>query len=387
LPTLKHLEVGFPDPSTNSVSIVLPMAITGEFSLIERLTIYHDCKFNELINILSYTPRLLYLNCSFIDKADDEIEFLVPWKLSNLTHLTIGTFYVNFDEIEMFLLALCSQLKFLEIDIRLSKDENCIDADRWEQLISQHMPLLDKFIFSYSDTDIKCNHMLINRFTSSFWIQRNWLLKISLWRQNVDYSIQPKLKKSWYDFQEPTINPHFPSIQLTARGTMLTKEDECSIDRLNSMFDVIQISYLNIYCDEMCVHTFIKILNRFPNLTAIRITGLQSYEEYENLKSYDKITKLTLRKDFQIDIILHLFPCLQYLSLQYISNHDIESIIRNTLLKITKKNVNHPMTLCIFGLKIEYDKVEKINQMIKSENLLNDFTINRQFNRFYLQWK
>jgi hypothetical protein len=43
------------------------------------------------------------------------------------------------------------------------------------------------------------------------------------------------------------------------------------------------------------------------------------------------------------------------------------------------------MTLCIFSLEAEYNKVQKLHQMIDSEHLLLDYTVNRQFNRFYLQ--
>ncbi len=50
-----------------------------------------------------------------------------------------------------------------------------------------------------------------------------------------------------------------------------------------------------------------------------------------------------------------------------------------------EKMICHPMTLYIFSLEAEYDKVRKLKQMIDSEHLLLDYTINRQFNRFYLQ--
>ncbi len=49
--------------------------------------------------------------------------------------------------------------------------------------------------------------------------------------------------------------------------------------------------------------------------------------------------------------------------------------------------VCHPMTLCIFSLEAEYDKVRKLKQMIDSKHLLLNYTINLQFNRFYLQQK
>jgi hypothetical protein len=89
----------------------------------------------------------------------------------------------------------------------------------------------------------------------------------------------------------------------------------------------------------------------------------------------------------QIDLIIQIFPRIQYLSLQHIFDRDIESIVRYTLSKIKEKKICHPMTICIVGLEAEYDKVQKLKQMIDSEHLLLDYTINRQFNRLYLQWK
>ncbi len=104
----------------------------------------------------------------------------------------------------------------------------------------------------------------------------------------------------------------------------------------------------------------------------------------------NRITKLTLRNVLtmkQIDLIIQIFPRIQYLSLQHIFDRDIESIVRYTLSKIKEKKICHPMTICIVGLEAEYDKVQKLKQMIDSEHLLLDYTINRQFNRLYLQWK
>jgi hypothetical protein len=45
------------------------------------------------------------------------------------------------------------------------------------------------------------------------------------------------------------------------------------------------------------------------------------------------------------------------------------------------------MTICIFGVAAEFDKVHKLHQMIDEENLLKNYTINRRLTRFYLQWK
>ncbi len=96
-------------------------------------------------------------------------------KLTNLVHFKMTINHLKFDEFEGFLLKLCSQMKLLNIKIE-SSDKCYLDGDRWERLISQKMPLLTKFIFSYFDTihdDFETNqyHLLINRFTSPFWIK------------------------------------------------------------------------------------------------------------------------------------------------------------------------------------------------------------------------
>jgi uncharacterized protein YdaL len=89
----------------------------------------------------------------------------------------------------------------------------------------------------------------------------------------------------------------------------------------------------------------------------------------------------------QIDLIFHLFPHLDYLSLQYISNDQIEPIVHDTLLKIQKKSIHRPMIRCIYYVDAEYHTVENLQQMIDAENLLHDYTINRQLNKFSVQWK
>ncbi|CAF4767387.1 unnamed protein product, partial [Rotaria sp. Silwood2] len=75
-------------------------------------------------------------------------------------------------------------------------DENYLNADRWERFISKNMTSLIKFIFRYSDTiddefEINFYHSLINRFTSSFWIDRKWIFKLLTKDDELIYSISP----------------------------------------------------------------------------------------------------------------------------------------------------------------------------------------------------
>jgi hypothetical protein len=146
---------------------------------------------------------------------------------------------------------------------------------------------------------------------------------------------------------------------------------------------------------------FIQMLDCLSNLKSIRISDFPLYDPIINLHEpeliiWDKfllnneITKLTLRNiaDMQeVTCINHIFCRIQYLSLQYVWNVDLESFVRCILLKIKENNISHPMTICMFCVGAEYDKVQKLKQIIDSEHLLKDYAINRQLNIFYIQWK
>jgi len=63
--SLKYFRVGV--PRHPHLSITIPIAGQNQFSSIEYLVIYHICTFNQLTNILSYTPRLSNLFCLNIE--------------------------------------------------------------------------------------------------------------------------------------------------------------------------------------------------------------------------------------------------------------------------------------------------------------------------------
>jgi hypothetical protein len=135
-------------------------------------------------------------------------------------------------------------------------------------------------------------------------------------------------------------NHRFPAIQLTVRDALCVENEEFLLNKIKPIFDLIEITHLDIRFNHVSVDMFIKILACLPNVTAIRMIDLPSHEEFQISDRYNQITRITLRNNLkmnQIDLILHLFPRLDYLSLQYISNDQIESIVHDTLLKIQKK--------------------------------------------------
>ncbi len=159
----------------------IPIAAQNQFSSIEYLIIYHRCTFNQLIDIISHTPRLSRLYCFNLIQPDDDdgnIKSELMIKLNNLTYLKMSLYNIDFNELEEFLLKLCFQLKLFNVKIR-NMDENYLDADRWERFISQNMPSLNIFIFRYSS------------FTSLFWIDRKWIFKLLIEEDELIYSIRP----------------------------------------------------------------------------------------------------------------------------------------------------------------------------------------------------
>jgi hypothetical protein len=94
-----------------------------------------------------------------------------------LTHLSIKDCILSFDKFELFIIKICSQLKLLRIFNRT--DITYLDANRWQWLISHHMYRLSVFDFQHSIRieeveNIQVYHTMINKFASSFWIERQW---------------------------------------------------------------------------------------------------------------------------------------------------------------------------------------------------------------------
>jgi hypothetical protein len=311
--------------------------------------------------------------------------------LTNLVYLKLTIIDLDFEHFEQFLLNICSSLNYLNISIQ-SSNKIYLDGDRWERLISEHMPLLTKFFFSYHDSiydDFEGDpyHSLINRFKSSFWIERKWLLRIVIANHDIHYEISPSL--SLLDTQLYLSSRHYP-----------VKKSQLFVNKLNSLFQTIDITYMDVKCHQISADILISIFNLLPNLNTICLTDLPSYENiqksdpdmnaFNQFIKNNKITKLTLENISnlqQIDLIINAFPRVQYFTLKNFVNINFESAIKRILLKIKEKKIFHPMTLCFVAAEIEYDKLDELKEMIDSKNLLKDYTINRQLNRFYIQWK
>jgi hypothetical protein len=190
----------------------------------------------------------------------------------------------------------------------------------------------------------------------------------------------------------------FPGAHLNIECSLRTLEKPSS-NRISLILKLVEINRLDIECSQMSVNILMKLLNLLPNLDAISLLDLPSdadmcqcnfnTDDMNKFLKNNKITKLTLQNptERQIHFVIDFFPRIKSFSLQNVCDIDLKLIVRCTLLKIQEKNIFHPMILCIVGIEPEYDQVEKLKQMIALENLLEDYTIDRRLNRFYLQWK
>ncbi|CAF0779165.1 unnamed protein product [Rotaria sordida] len=129
--------------------IPISIANNEQYSGIKYLVIDHCCSLDDLIAILSYTSQLCRLTCYQLDESKKNIVKDALNSILSLTCISIAECSTKFDEIEMFLTNVSSQLEVLRINTL--KDVNYLDANRWERIISQHLHHLNIFEFKYEE--------------------------------------------------------------------------------------------------------------------------------------------------------------------------------------------------------------------------------------------
>ena len=179
--------------ASSDKSISLPIAT--QTSPIQHLFMNHSCKFNELSEVLSYTPELRHLSFMESHKNHVAIETILPSIPIHLILLHIHVAHVTFDRLEMFIRQLPTKLKVLKFSTSL-EDLAYMDAYRWERFLQQDLPQLKKFSFEYHERNNKHQFNIdfreINPFFSSFWLQRRYTFEIQAECEHIVYSVRPR---------------------------------------------------------------------------------------------------------------------------------------------------------------------------------------------------
>lgn len=177
------------------VPVALPMALDDQRSQIENLNIDHCCHIDELVSILSYTPKLRRLR--FSDDSGEKYsgEILSPITLSHLRSVSIRSYSLSFDQWESFIRQIRPPLQTLHFVTR-SEDINYLNAHRWERFIQENLPQLESFSFYYYEYVDKAHNLPTysfesNQFLSTFWIERKWFLNIEMTNDRIVYLVTP----------------------------------------------------------------------------------------------------------------------------------------------------------------------------------------------------
>ena len=78
-----------------------------------------------------------------------------------------------------------------------------------------------------------------------------------------------------------------------------------------------------------------------------------------------------------------MFVLMEFLNLQCLHGMTIELFLRDILNKINKDL----RLLCIYFSKADDNMIKRLSTMIDNEKLLSNYTIHRELNNIYLQWK
>jgi len=178
------------------------------------------------------------------------------------------------------------------------------------------------------------------------------------------------------------------------------EDDELAIMDIKSAFNVTQFYHLEITVINIFIGLLIQITDSLRELNSLQILTLSLDQPRElcdeelvilnSVKERSKISKVYLCEMIDIEevyFLMKLCPYMEYLRVDCVHNMDIESFLREIFKKIKDDNNDYLRSLC-FQIPAADDRlIQNLKQMIHSEKLLVDYTIRRELETIYLQWK
>ena len=149
--------------------------ITNETSSIEHLVIKNRFQYQSIHNLLSYLPRLRYLSIDYVDESSPSYIDSSPIILKDLKSVSLKLNLISFDSWEKLAINFFGQIEHLRLTSQY--DPSYLEARRWEDLISIHMPNLRIFDLNHDGSPrfgTLSYHDSIKQFNSPFWTTRKW---------------------------------------------------------------------------------------------------------------------------------------------------------------------------------------------------------------------
>ncbi|CAF4971459.1 unnamed protein product [Rotaria sp. Silwood1] len=403
LPKLKYYRFFFADKPH---SITLPLAMNNQCSPIEYLVIDHYCSLNELVILTSYTTQLRRLTLHETKMNDSNMTILSSITLANLKSMYLNLGRAKFNELETFITKAFSNVETLSIIG--SKDITFLDAYRWEQLIVNYFPKLEKFYLFYDDRiDNEQEYSIytgeMDKFSSSFWIERQWLFEVEVRDISIVYIIRPYCKRWYDDTKHNIVNcvvEHTTFIDLTIECVLYYMFEKVVFKAIEHILTITHIYHLDILQKKISIPALIHTVNLLPDITTLRIHSLSIDETNKltiqqirilcSMKATSKVTKVYLEEIGNIqefDFLFTLCPHMEYFKVKCISMMNIQSFLHAFFKKINRINNHSLRSLCFYVSTAIDEIIKNIQEMIKCEKLLSHFTIKCAQDTICLQWK
>jgi hypothetical protein len=171
-------------------------------------------------------------------------------------------------------------------------------------------------------------------------------------------------------------------------------------------FDIIraltlsQFYHLEISKKTIFIGALIQAVGLLSELKSLKVDSLsldqprelceEEVDIFLSTEDTSKIKKVYLKKMIDtpdIYFLMVLCPYMEYLQVDCINHIDVEFFVRDILKKI-KHDSNDYLRSLYFKVPAADDRlIEKLKEMINSEKLLVDYTIRRESETIYLQWK
>ncbi|CAF0829401.1 unnamed protein product [Rotaria sordida] len=163
---------------------------------------------------------------------------------------------------------------------------------------------------------------------------------------------------------------YFPNATNLTLSHSFNKSIDEIIINLNQILPLIQLTTLSIDCDGFSFDKVIELIHFTPNIHTLKVYSM-------NLYKIDSILSIQKTK-----LLINLCHRLEHINIDILWQ-DFESILQ---LLLTKNNNNtcHLCSLCLkYGSKRMRKKLEKL---IKSKNLLDNYSIKLIRSKLYLWW-
>ncbi|CAF2994053.1 unnamed protein product, partial [Rotaria sp. Silwood2] len=392
-------------------------------SSIEYLIIDSPFRYESFNKLLICLPKLRYLVINYLIGSNySEIDFN-PIILKDLKYISFGIYSINFYQFKKLIKNFFNSIEILHISTY--NNSTYSHAEQWEELISFSMPNLRIFDIQNHYTEAIDQFLylcLSGQFESKFWTEKQWFFEHQhdyheSSNNGIFFSTNPYRRKDhtfyWqfdhnnnlhsqktnfksvkhiYICGKRAINNsviYFPNVtELTIKNYSRTYYGSI-LTALNQIISLKQLNKLIIDCNDFPIKEFMNLINSTPNLCTLKWNFqsidetksklIQQSEIFRSISNTNKIQNLEIFNCCSLEeiyFVVNLFPKLEYLKTG-IYRKEIVPITRCILLKM-----HHLFYLCITDMSKTC--LQKLNILIKSENLLDDYFIKFVDHNLYL---